>query len=192
MAWTPASSRARRFHSPESSPNHSNIHSWVPSGLVTKPSSDITILRMTFRSGMSTETRPLARTHRPAEEVRIGRRAAKPRARQERSGSSCPWTTAESARPPTLGRLRRAGGRRPAAEASLHLGKPDRVDVALVQRAQLANQHSHPVEMVLTHRALGDVLVEARAIGRTQRPFQVVGDEVDEVLAGHLWLCSSP
>src|SRR3954454_6724925 len=64
MAWTPASSSARRFHSPESSPNHSNIHSWVPSGLVANPSRDMTILRTTFRSLMPVETYPLARTHR--------------------------------------------------------------------------------------------------------------------------------
>src|SRR3954451_7761036 len=65
MAGTPAASRARRFHSPESSPNHSNIHSWVPSGLVTKPSRDMTILRITFRSLMPVETHAVARTHRP-------------------------------------------------------------------------------------------------------------------------------
>src|SRR3954466_3316852 len=64
MAWTPASSSARRFHSPESSPNHSNIHSWVPSWLVAKPSRDMTILRTTFLSLMTVETCPLARTHR--------------------------------------------------------------------------------------------------------------------------------
>src|SRR3954453_11535083 len=56
MAWTPAPSSARRFHSPESSPKYSNIHSWVPSGLVTKPSRDMTILRITFLSLMATET----------------------------------------------------------------------------------------------------------------------------------------
>src|ERR671916_457231 len=67
MAWTPASSSARRFHSPESSPNHSNIHSCVPSGLVTNPSRDITILRTTFRSVMSVETRWPSETHRPAQ-----------------------------------------------------------------------------------------------------------------------------
>src|SRR5918997_559248 len=64
MAWTPASSRARRFHSPESSPNHSNIHSWVPSGLVAKPSRDRTILRITFRSLMQVETYPIPRFDR--------------------------------------------------------------------------------------------------------------------------------
>src|SRR3954469_1006371 len=58
MAWTPASSSARRFHSPESSPNHSNIHSWVPSGLVAKPSRDKTILRTTFLSLMSVRLTP--------------------------------------------------------------------------------------------------------------------------------------
>src|SRR5215213_7812659 len=62
----PASSSARRFHSPESSPNHSNIHSCVPSGLVTKPSRDITILRTTFRSVMSVETYQRASNHRPS------------------------------------------------------------------------------------------------------------------------------
>src|SRR3954453_8301028 len=61
----PASSSARRFHSPESSPNHSNIHSWVPSGLVTNPSRDITILRTTCRSAMELQTRPLAENNRP-------------------------------------------------------------------------------------------------------------------------------
>src|SRR5918994_805576 len=59
VSWY-SSSRARRFHSPESSPNHSNIHSWVPSVLVTKPSRDMTILRTTFLSLMAVETHPLA------------------------------------------------------------------------------------------------------------------------------------
>src|SRR5215203_4127896 len=60
----PASSSARRFHSPESSPNHSNIHSWVPSRLVANPSRDTTILRTTFRSLIPVQTGLLARTHR--------------------------------------------------------------------------------------------------------------------------------
>src|SRR3954452_7775212 len=61
------------FHEPESSPKYSNIHSCVPSGLVTKPSRDITILRTTFRSVMALSRHSLlARRRRPA--PRLGRR----------------------------------------------------------------------------------------------------------------------
>src|SRR3954462_15359743 len=74
MAWTPAASRARRFPSPESSPNYSNIHSWVPSGLVTKPSRDMTILRTTFRSRMSVETYQSAQIHRRSDSMSFGNR----------------------------------------------------------------------------------------------------------------------
>src|SRR3954466_6771453 len=80
MAWTPASSSARRFHSPESSPNHSNIHSWVPSVLVTKPSRDMTILRITFLSLMVVETYPTARTHRSSVDSGAGDRRDRERA----------------------------------------------------------------------------------------------------------------
>src|SRR5258705_6887472 len=103
----------------------------------------------------------------------------------------CGWSATSTAwSRPTRPRLR---GRRgsppsavgaPVAKARLHLDQDVRVDVALAQLTKLADRHPQLLQMHLAHRAQRDVLLEAGMVDVGQGALEVVGDQLDEVLAG--------
>src|SRR5262245_39625682 len=62
----------------------------------------------------------------------------------------------------------------------------------LGEMAEHVDRLPHLVDVRVTRRTGHDVLLEARAIARVERTLEVLGDELDELLAGQIVVAHFP